>query len=178
MAEPLVSQHPLGIQLMYEASPGFAKSEKAADCPRLRHRGGALGQAARNPELLGRLGLPAGAPPEKVRAALNKKDGDGDLPIHDALYDEGTGPELIRAMLDAGGEAMLAVSGKAKCLPLHWAARFSPSPAVVALLLARGSAGALRAKDGGGYTPLALAERHNRGPAAAEIAALLRAAMQ
>ncbi len=52
------------------------------------------------------------------------------------------------------------------------------SPAVVALLLARGPAGALRAKDWAGRTPLYYAEEWNTGPGAAEIKALLRAAMQ
>ena len=138
--------------------------------------------AARNPELLGRLKLPAGAPAGAVRAALNKKDGDGNLPIHRALWLEatGAGPELVRAMLDAGGEAMLGVPGDYKRVPLHCAARSSPFPAVVALLLARGPAWATRAKSatGGGGTPLAVAERFNTGPGAEEIKALLRAAMQ
>jgi hypothetical protein len=179
MEEGLVSQHPLALQLMYELIPGFAKSEKAAGCLRLRLRvSGALKQAVRNPELLALLKLPAGAAPEKVRAALNKKDGDGDVPIHDALRDPATGPELVRAMLDAGGEAMLGVPDRYKCLPLHWAARNSRFPAVVALLLARGPAGALRAETEGGNTPLAFAEKFNRGPGVAEIKALLRAAMQ
>ena len=179
MEEPLVSQHPLGIQLMYEATPGFAKSEKAAGCPRLRHRGGgAVAQAARNPELLRLLELPAGAAPEKVRAALNKKNRDGNLPIHDALGNKAPGPELVRAMLDAGGEAMLAVPGYRQWRPLHCAARNSRFPAVVALLLARGPAGSARAENGFGRTPLDLAERLNTGPGAAEIKALLRAAMR
>ena len=134
--------------------------------------------AARNPELLGRLKLPAGAPAGEVHAALNKRDGYGDLPIHHALGNEATGPELVRAMLDTGGEAMLAVPGLRKVLPLHRAADNSPFPAVVALLLARGPAGSARAKDAYGRTPLAFAELYNRGPAAAEIKALLRAAMQ
>ena len=80
-------------------------------------------------------------------------------------------------MIDAGGEAMLAVPGNGKSLPLHVAAWHSPSPAVVALLLARGPAGALRAEDEYGHTPLYLAERGNDGPGAAEIKALIRAAM-
>jgi hypothetical protein len=183
MGEPLVSQHPLGMQLLYETTPDFAKSGKAADCPRLRHRGGAPAQAARNPELLALLELAAGAPAGEVRAALNKKNEYGNLPIHRALWDKATGPELIRAMLDAGGEAMLAVPGEYKRLPLHVAAAYSRSPAVVALLLARGPAGATRAKDVNGDTPLANAEynartwaRLNMGPGAAKIAALLRAA--
>jgi hypothetical protein len=178
MSEPLVSQHPLALQLMYEASPGFAKSEKAAACPRLRHRGGAPGQAARNPELLALLRLPAGALAGEVRAALNKKNGCGEMPIHCALYDTATGPELVGAMLDAGGEAMLGVLGYGKYLPLYYAAQHSRSPAVVALLLARGPAGAAQAKDGLGRTPLRHAEVYNKGPGAAEIAALLRAATQ
>ena len=104
--------------------------------------------AVRNPELLGRLKLPAGAPPAgQVRAALNKKDGRGNLPIHLALNDEATGPELVCAMLDAGGEAMLGVRSGQKCLPIHWAARYSSFPAVVALLLARGPAGSARAES-------------------------------
>jgi hypothetical protein len=162
---------------MYEATPGFATSEKAAGCPRLCHRGGAPAQAAPTPALLARLKLPAGAPVGKVRAALNKKDGYGNLPIHCALCDAATGPELVRAMLDAGGEAMLAVPGQNKRLPLHFAASNSPSPAVVEILLTRGPAGALRAENGDGSTPLDYAW-YNRGPAAAEIKALLRAAMQ
>jgi ankyrin repeat protein len=130
-------------------------------------------------ELLAVLKLPAGAPAGKVRAALNKKDRDGDLPIHKALCYAATGPELVRAMLDAGGEAMLGVPGCYRCLPLHFAAHNSPFPAVVALLLARGPAGAARAKNRNGEerTPLRVAELFNRGPGAAEIKALLRAAM-
>jgi hypothetical protein len=69
------------MQLMYETIPGFAKSGKAAGCPRLHHRGRLLGQAARNLELLALLELAAGAPAGTVRAALNKKYGSGDLPI-------------------------------------------------------------------------------------------------
>jgi hypothetical protein len=178
MAQPLVSQHPLALQLMYEASPGFAKSGKAADCPRLRHRGGAPAQAARTPELLGLLELPAGAAPGAVRGALNKKNEYGDLPIHVALCCEAPGPELVRAMLDAGGEAMLAVPGSSKWLPLHHAACDSPFSAVVALLLARGPAGSARAEAAIGDTPLRLAEVNNRGPGAVETKALLRAATQ
>jgi hypothetical protein len=49
---------------------------------------------------------------------------------------------------------------------------------VVALLLARGPAGAARAEDRDGDTPLFDTECHNTGPGAAEIKALLRAAMQ
>ena len=81
-------------------------------------------------------------------------------------------------MVDAGGEAMLAVPGEYKHLPLHYAADRSRSPAVVALLLARGPAGASRAKNVNRHTPLYLAERYNTGPGAAEIIALLRAAIQ
>ena len=133
-------------------------------------------QAAVRAKLLGLLKLPAGAPAGKVRAALNKPDEEGDLPIHDALCDKATGPELVRAMLDAGGDAMLAVPGYCKCLPLHRAADNSPFPAVVALLLARGPAGSVRAEDVRGHTPLVHAEEGNRGSGAAEIRALLRAA--
>jgi hypothetical protein len=43
-------------------------------------------------------------------------------------------------------------------LPLHHAAHCSSSPAVVALLLARGPAGSVRAESVHGNTPLALAE--------------------
>jgi hypothetical protein len=128
-------------------------------------------------QLLGRLELPAGAPVGEVRAALNKKNRDGNLPIHRALCDPATGPELVRAMVDAGGEAMLAVPGFCKALPLHYAAEYSRSPAVVEILLARGPPGAARAEDGQGRTPLWCAEEYNKGPAAAEIKALLRAAM-
>ena len=135
-------------------------------------------EAAVRAKLLGRLNLPAGAPEGEVRAALNKKNRLGDLPIHRALEDKPTGPELVRAMLDAGGEAMLGVPGCDNRLPLHCAAWKSRSPAVVALLLARGPAGASRAKNVNRHTPLYLAERYNTGPGAAEIKALLRAAMQ
>jgi hypothetical protein len=172
IGEPMVSQHPLCMQLLYETTPEFAKSGKAAVCPRLRHRwDGAPAQVARNPELLAWLSgiagpeFRAGVAPEKVRAALNKKGKDGDLPICDALIDSDVmevGPELVRAMLDAGGEAMLAVPDDIKWLPLHCAAFFSRSPAVVALLLARGPAGAVRVQDEYGRTPLALAEAHHR----------------
>jgi hypothetical protein len=137
--------------------------------------------------LLQLLRLPAGAPAGVVHAALNTKDWAGDLPIHDALRDAATGPELVHAMLDAGGEAMLAVPGSGKWLPLHRAASHSRSPAVVEILLARGPAGAARATThrpglfagpgAAGRTPLALAEEFNTGPAVAEIKALLRAAM-
>jgi hypothetical protein len=131
-------------------------------------------------ELLGLLDLPAGAPAGEVRTALKKKDGDGNLLIHRALIDEATGPELVRAMLDVGGEAMLGVpTGYENWLPLHRAASNSPSPAVVALLLARGPAGSARAKSGSARPPLDYAERSNRRAAGAEeIKALLRAAMQ
>ena len=96
--------------------------------------------AAPSLALLRLLGLPVGAPAGAVRAALKKKDHDGYLPIHLALHDTATGPELVRAMLEAGGDAMLAVPGWNKILPLHLAACDSPFPAVVALLLARGPA--------------------------------------
>jgi hypothetical protein len=87
-------------------------------------------------------------------------------------------------MLDAGGEAMLAVPGgcdargASRHLPLHRAARSSPSPAVVTLLLAREPAGLAWAKTAMGRTPLVFVENHNTGPGAAEIDALLRAGMQ
>jgi hypothetical protein len=98
----------------------------------------------RNPELLGLLTLPAGAVAGVVRGRLDKPDGGGDLPIYRALR-VGASPELVRAVLDAGGEAMLAAPGLWEHLPLHCAAFHSRSPAVVALLLARGPAGAARA---------------------------------
>jgi ankyrin repeat protein len=133
--------------------------------------------AAPSPELLRLLRLQAGAAAPAVRAALNKKDWAGALPIHNALRAAATGPELVRAMLDAGGEAMLGVpAGNYKFLPLHLAAIHSPSPAVVALLLARGPAGSARAEGENGSTPLDLAAC-NTGPVVEEIAALLRAAM-
>ena len=110
-------------------------------------------QAVRNPALLALLGLPAGAAAEAVRAALNKPNRDGNLPIHRALEDVAPGTDLVRDMLDAGGEAMLAVPGDFKWLPLHVAAVNSLNPAVVALLLARGPAGATQAKNCDGQTP-------------------------
>jgi hypothetical protein len=137
--------------------------------------------AAPSPELLLLLGLPAGAPASAVRAALNKLDATADLPtadlpIHHTVCDPATGPELVHAMLDAGGEAMLGALGYGKTLPVHLAAFRSRSPAVVALLLARGPAGSARAEDEHGETPLVWAWQ-NTGPAAEEIKALLRAAM-
>ena len=114
---------------------------------------GALARGGRNRGLLAQLGLRAGTPAGEGRAALYKKSWSGNLPIHDALRDEATGPELVRAMLDAGGEAMLAVPGFFKFLPLHVAARNSPFPAVVALLLASGPAGSARAEGEGGRPP-------------------------
>jgi ankyrin repeat protein len=129
-------------------------------------------------KLLRLLGLRASAPAGKVRAALNEQNWDGNLPIHHALDDTATGPELVRAMLEAGGDAMLAVLALYKELPLHIAAHNSPFPTVVGLLLARGPAGALRAETAGENTPLRCAERYNKGQGAAEIAALLHAAMR
>ena len=142
--------------------------------------------AAPSPELLGLLQLPPGSPAPAVRAALNKPDGyAGWVRWMGTLRGEAgwdgyaaTGPELVRWTLDAGGDAMLGVPGRSKSLPIHWAAGYSQSPAVVALLLARGPAGSARAKTESGRTPLDLAEQYNEGPAAAEIKALLQAAMQ
>ena len=88
------------------------------------------------------------------------------------------GPGLVRAMLDAGGDAMLGVGDDGKFLPLHYAAGFlknAGGPAVVELLLARGPPGSATSKDAGSGTPLVYAE-HNKGPVAEEIKALLRAA--
>jgi hypothetical protein len=83
LAEPLVAQHSQAFQLLYETTPGFAKSWKAADYPRLHHRGGGLlAQAVCNPELLVLLKLPVGATAGAVRAALNKPDKHGNLPVH------------------------------------------------------------------------------------------------
>ena len=110
--------------------------------------------AAPSPELLRLCGLPAGAAAPAVRAALNTPNAYGDLPIHRALRDEAPGPELVRAMLDAGGDAMLAVPGQFKCLPLHRAAGDSRSPAVVALLLARGPAGSSQGATDRGFRGL------------------------
>jgi hypothetical protein len=112
-----------------------------------------------------------------VRAALNKRNGIGELPIHVALRDAATGLERVRAMLDAGGEALCGGPGSSKFLPLHIAAMNSRSPAVVALLMARGPAGSARAASTGGGTPLLLAENFSTGSAAEEINALLCAAM-
>lgn len=65
-------------------------------------------------------------------------------------------------MLDAGGDAQLDVPDAGKRFPLHFAAG-SMDPDVVQLLLARGPAGALRAEDGNGRTPLVRAERSLSG---------------
>jgi hypothetical protein len=129
-------------------------------------------------ELLRLCGLATGAPPGAVRAALNKPNKYGDLPIDCALSDKTTGLELVRAMVEVGGEAMLGARDLAKGLPLHLAAAVSPFPAVVALLLARGPAVAARVKSDTGRTPLDMAERLNTGPGREEIIALLRAAMR
>ena len=116
--------------------------------------------------------------PQPGPTRRNKKDEYGGLPIHRALRAKAPGLELVCAMLDAGGEAMLAVPGYYKALPLHHAAKNSRFPAVVALLLARGPAGSARVEDMDGWTPLYRAEHFNKGPGAAEIKALLRAAMR
>jgi hypothetical protein len=63
------------------------------------------------------------------------------------------------------------VSGFGKFLSLHWAADNAAFSVVVALLLARGPTTA-------GFTPLVKAEACTMGPGAAEIKALLRAAMR
>jgi hypothetical protein len=83
---------------------------------------------------------------------------------------------LVLAIVEAGGDAMLAVPGRANQLPLHRAAWKSPFPAVVMLFLARGPAGAALAEIGAGRTLLYLAQKLNDGPGAAEIRALLRVA--
>ena len=49
---------------------------------------------------------------------------------------------------------------------------------MVELLLACGPAGVAQAKNVNGWNPLVCAERFNKGPGAAEIKALLRAAIQ
>jgi hypothetical protein len=124
------------------------------------------------------LKLPAGARPAEVHAALNKAGPGGYLPIHDLLISGDPGPGLVRAMLDAGGDAMLGVGDRWKALPLHYAAECLKSaggPAVVELLLARGPPGSATSTDVAGSTPLACA-KYNNGPVAEEIAALLRAA--
>ena len=92
-------------------------------------------------ELLGLVVLSAGAPAGRVRAAVNEPDRFGEPPIHPALRNEATGPELVRAMLEAGGEAMLGVPGRSKKLPLHYTVYSSWPLAVLELLLARGRAG-------------------------------------
>ena len=102
------------------------------------------------------------------------------MPIHRLLGDGDPGPGLVRAMLDAGGDAMLGVTDNNKFLPLHLAAyglKNADGPAVVELLLARGPPWSATS-DACGCTPLFYAERSNKGPVAEEIAALLRAAMR
>lgn len=123
--------------------------------------------------ILGRI-LPEGTAAEDVEAAQNTPDDDGYLPIHNALWVDAS-LEEVRAMLDAGRDAQLAVQDSAKSLPLHSAASMATEPSVVALVLARGPAGAARVRDGAyGETPLTRAEKRNKGPAKAEIVALLR----
>ena len=128
------------------------------------------------------LKLPAGATPGQVHAALNKTDQHGALPIHDLLDQGDPGLGLVRAMLAAGGDAMLAVAEDySKELPLHCAAhrlKNADGPAVVELLLARGPPGSATSENRDGRTPLAMAESFNTSPVAEEIKALLRAAMR
>ena len=107
--------------------------------------------------------------PQPGPTRCNKKDEYGGLPIHRALRAKAPGLELVCAMLDAGGEAMLRVPGGNKALPLHCAAYNSRFPAVVALLLARGLAQAARATTESGKTPLQCAEAFNKGPAASDV---------
>ena len=99
------------------------------------------------------LKLPAGAKPGEVHAALNKPNEHGTLPIHFLLRDGDPGPGLVRAMLDAGGDAMLGVADDyRKYLPLHYAAwklKNAGGPAVVELLLARGPPGSATSEASG-----------------------------
>jgi hypothetical protein len=88
------------------------------------------------------------------------------------------GTKLVHAVLDVGGDAMLGVLNSGKGLSLHLAAWKSTQPAVVALLLARGPAGSARAVTAGGCTPLYFAANNKDSPAAKEIEALLRSAME
>ena len=97
--------------------------------------------------------LPAGATPGEVHAALNKTNPHGQLPIHDLLNTDDPELGLVRAMLDAGGDATLEVANGAKDLPLHLAACYlknADGPAVVELLLARGPPGSATSKNTGG----------------------------
>jgi ankyrin repeat protein len=127
--------------------------------------------------ILRRVGLPEGTAAEEARVALNTPDEEGYLPIHKALWDD-AGLEEVRAMLDVGGDAQLAVPDSAKALPLHSAASMATEVSVVALLLARGPVGSARVQDGAyGETSLVRAEKWNEGPAKAEIVALLKAAL-
>ena len=138
-------------------------------------------QAALLLHVIAVLKLPAGATPGQVHAALNKTDRFGRLPIHLLLRDGDPGLGLVRAMLAAGGDAMLGVADNYKNLPLHCAAmklKNADGPAVVELLLARGPPGSAISEASGGRTPLALAEQINRSPAAEGIKALLCAAMR
>ena len=122
-------QHPLAIQLMYEMTPIFVKSGKENGRPRQAAVVATTwwwptGSGGTQPRAAGpsRSRAPAGAAPGVVRAAPNETDGDGDLPIHGAVHDAATGPGLVHAMLDAGGEAILGVPGEYNMLPLHIAA--------------------------------------------------------
>jgi hypothetical protein len=156
----------------------------------------ARSKAVRNPDLLALLGLEVGAAPKAVRIALGEQDGNGHLPIHHALLCKDPGVELVRAMLDAGGDTMLALSNNHKEQPLHYAAGNSTRAATVGLMLARadmpapagcitgasgqsmrrwiGADGLVRAKNKFGSTPLALAWEYNTGPEKAQIVALLQ----
>jgi hypothetical protein len=115
-------------------------------------------------ELLGFLGLPAGATPEAIRAEVNAKGKDTiwGMPIHKALQqDKDVG--LVWQLLDAGGpEQLRAEDVDGDWLPIHIAAQSSTHVEVVALLLDRGGRGQLSAKTKRGATPLAIAEQNGR----------------
>jgi hypothetical protein len=68
------------------------------------------------------------------------------------LRDAAPGPELVRAMLDAGGEAMLGVPGYTKRLPLHRAAErcsTGPAAAEIKALLRAATRGRARERAAG-----------------------------
>jgi hypothetical protein len=73
---------------------------------------------------------------------------------------------------------MLGVAGGGMAmLPLHCTTYHSWSPAVVAMLLARGPGKAARAKTVRGHTPVDFADNWNKGPGMEDIKALLRDAL-
>lgn len=77
-------------------------------------------------------------------------------------------PTVAAVLLEGqSGAAAIGVRDGGGWLPVHLAAMYSSSPAVVGVLLAAGGRGQLTARDGWGRLPSQLAERMNGCPAVA-----------